>query len=100
MEGGREGGGGELPVRGHPKASASNEVNINVCRALKVAVGNTGKSSLLMFQSGSLGVDASGRLGFLFLARSHRPQKGFSNFEGHRGLRGRNEVLVKRAPSF
>lgn len=87
-------------MRGHTKASASNEVNINICIALKVAVGNTGKSSLLMFQSDSQGVAASSGLGFLFLDWSHRAQKGFSNFEGHSGLRGRNEVLVKCAPSF
>lgn len=87
---------GELSLRGHTKASAANKFNTDICTALKVTVGNTGKSSRLMFLPDSREFNASSRLGFLSLDRGHRALEGSSSFEGHHGQRRGNEVT--RAP--
>lgn len=76
---------GELSLRGHRKASAANKFNANICTALKVTVGNTGKSSRLMFLSDSREFNASSRPGFLSLDRGHRALESFCSFEGHSG---------------
>lgn len=76
---------GELSLQGHRKASAVNKFNVNICTSLKVTVGNTGKSSCLVFLPDSREFNASSRLGFLSLDRGHHALEGSSSFEGHSG---------------
>lgn len=89
---------GELSLRGHTKASAVNKFNTDICTALKVTVGNTGKSSRLMSLPDSREFNASSRLGFLSLDGGHRALEGSSGFEGHSGHREGNEAFVTCAP--
>lgn len=89
---------GELSLRGHRKASAANKFNTNICTALKVTVGNTGKSSRLMSLPDSREFNASSRLGFLSLDWGHSALEGSSSFEGHSGQREGNEAFVTCAP--
>lgn len=79
------GNGGSYPCRVTERPLLLISLILNICTALKVTVGNTGKSSCLVFLPDSREFNASSRLGFLSLDRGHHALEGSSSFEGHTG---------------